>query len=59
VQHTSGQRQYVVAITVQKVGDNIVITYQGGPDTDKLLHSTVSVNGIEQSKNWAIFPGIQ
>jgi hypothetical protein len=56
-QHTSGQQQYIVAVTVQKVGNNIVVTYQGGTDTDKLLHSTVSVNGIEQSKKLGNTPG--
>lgn len=54
---TSGKQQYVVAVTVQKLGENIVITYQGGMDTDKLLHSTVSINGIEQSKKLGNSPG--
>jgi hypothetical protein len=51
------QQQYVVAVTVQTVGNTIVVTYQGGTDTDKLLHSTVSVNGIEQSKKLGNTPG--
>jgi hypothetical protein len=57
MQSTSGQRLYLVAVTVQKVGNNMVITYQGGKDTDKLLYSTVSVNGIEQSKRLGNTPG--
>ena len=57
VQQTSEQQKYVVAVTVQKAGNNIVITYQGGLDTDKLLYSTISVNGIEQSKKLGNTPG--
>jgi hypothetical protein len=51
------QQQYFVAVTVQTVGNTIVVTYQGGTDTDKLLHSTVTVNGIEQSKKLGNTPG--
>ena len=51
------QQQYIVVVTVQKAGNNIVVTYQGGTDTDKLLHSIVSVNGIEQSKKLGNTPG--
>jgi len=57
VQPPTRQQQYVVAVTVQMVGNNIVVTYQGGTDTDKLLHSTVTVNGIEQSKKLGNTPG--
>jgi len=57
VQQTLGQQQYVVAVTAQKLDKNIIITFQGGPDTNKLLHFTVSVNGIEQSKKLGNTPG--
>jgi hypothetical protein len=57
VQQTSEQQKYVVAVTVQKAGNNLIITYQGGLDTDKLLYSTISVNGIEQSKKLGNTPG--
>jgi hypothetical protein len=57
VQQTSGQPQYIVAVTVQTAGKNIIITYQGGQDTDTLLYCTVSVNGVEQSKKLGSTPG--
>lgn len=57
VQQTSGQPQYVVAVTVQTVNKNIIITYQGGLDADKLLFSTVILNGIKQGKILLNTPG--
>jgi archaellin len=57
VQHTSEQRQYVVAVTAQEVGNNIIIVYQGGTDTDKLLQCAIIVNEIEQSQKLGNTPG--
>jgi len=50
-------RQYELAITAQKSGNNIIIMYQGGLDTDRVLYCTVSVNGIEQTKKLSKTPG--
>lgn len=57
VEKTSEQQKYVVAVSAQKAGNNIVVTYQGGMDNDKLIYCTVSVNGIEQSKKLFNIPG--
>jgi hypothetical protein len=57
LQQTSSQPQYVVAVTAQKQDKNIIITYQGGMDTVKLLYITVTVNEIEQSKKLGNTPG--
>lgn len=57
VEQTLEQQKYVVAVSAQKAGNNIVVTYQGGMDNDKLIYSTVSVNGIEQSKKLFNIPG--
>jgi hypothetical protein len=46
-----------VAVTEQTLGKNIIITYQGGPDADKLLYSTASVNGVERSEKLGTTPG--
>ena len=41
IQHTK-----VVAVTAQNIGNNIVITYQGGQDAASLKSISISINGI-------------
>jgi hypothetical protein len=46
-----------VYATSQQLNGNSILTYQGGPGADKLLYSTVSVKGVEQSKKLGNTPG--
>jgi hypothetical protein len=57
MQQNTGQQQYVVAITIQQQGDNLIVVFQGGPDTNRLLYCTVFVNGIELTKKLGNTPG--
>ena len=57
VQQTSGQQQHIVAVTIQQQGDRLILVFQGGADTDKLLYCTVFVNEIELTKKLGNTPG--
>jgi hypothetical protein len=54
---SSSGEQYYVGITTLQQGKNLILTYQGGQDADKLLYCTVMINKIEQSKRLGNTPG--
>lgn len=56
-QSSSGSPKHVVAVTAQNTGKNITITYQGGPDSDKLLYCIVTLNGVENIEHLENKPG--
>ena len=56
-QSSSGSPKHVVAVSAQNIGKNITITYQGGPDSDKLLYCIVTLNGIERIERLGNKPG--
>lgn len=57
VPQTSGQQQHIVAVTIQQQGDRLILVFQGGEDTNKLLYCTVFVNEIELTKKLGNTPG--
>ena len=57
LQQTSGQQKHIVAVTIQQQGDRLILVFQGGADTDKLLYCTVFVNEIELTKKLGNTPG--
>ena len=56
-QSSLGSPKHVVAVSAQNIGKNITITYQGGPDSDKLLYCIVTLNGIERIERLGNKPG--
>ena len=56
-QSSLGSPKHVVAVSAQNIGKNITITYQGGPDSDKLLYCIVTLNGIKNIEHLGNIPG--
>lgn len=56
-QPPSDSPRHSVAVTVQNTGKNITVTYQGGADSEKLLYSILTLNGVENIGHLENKPG--